>query len=102
VPLARGQRDFEAAGHLFEPSVTADEQVEDRPLVLIREVGVLDQRAPACLHLAQALTQNFEPVPAAEEQLALRLITREPGWVASSAKMQAFRSSTIGSAPTST
>jgi hypothetical protein len=40
---------------VFCAGVGADEQAEDFPFVVIREVGMFDQRAPACLHRAQPL-----------------------------------------------
>jgi hypothetical protein len=49
------------------------EQVEDQPFVFARQVGALNEFEPSRLNLAQALAQNFEPVPCSEEQPSLAL-----------------------------
>src|SRR5215472_8165808 len=73
------------AGHLFEPGVGVHEQVEDQPSAYSTNSS----------HRGHKISN---PCLVMKYRRPSRLMTREPGWVASSAKMQAFKSASIGSA----
>src|SRR5262249_9550240 len=58
------------AGDVFEASVAVDQQVEDEPLVLDRDVSVLDPVLdPALLRLVEMKAQDFTPAPRLDKQM---------------------------------
>jgi hypothetical protein len=73
VPLLCRQRDLQSkAGEVLEPGVAEQEHVEDHPLVLLRQVGVLDPVLdPALLGLEEMQAQDFTPVFGLEKQMPL-------------------------------
>jgi hypothetical protein len=85
------------AGDFLQPPIAADQQANNLPLVLLREVGVLDERAPAAFDLAQPLREDFETALSFQEQSALALEHARACRFASSASMQARNSGSIGS-----
>ena len=57
---------------MFEPRLSADQQAKNLPLVLVRQVGVLDPGLdPALLGLEKMLAQDFGPAPRLEKQVAI-------------------------------
>ena len=80
VSSARRQGHFQTqAGHLFEPGVGVHEQVEDQPSAY----------STSSSHRALASHRRWHkisrPCLVLKNSRPLRLMTREPGWIASSA-----------------
>ena len=95
VPRAWWQGDLEPdAGDVFEPRLSADQQAEDFPLVVVREVGVFDAgRDPALLCREEMRAQDLGPAPRLDKQVTLAFDDAGAG----ASSMQARNSGSIGS-----